>query len=112
MPFLKERIATIEYQRDFASTFALLIAKLAELDLSVESASRETDKIVASCPSLCFNLMLWRCWSDSLLLTIERAPAGKTKVHLHALPNLLKWRIKKGEKLVDVSHVVSALQIA
>lgn len=111
MSFLKELVATLEYREGVQGTFALLERKLAEMHLPVQCANRETGEIVVRCPSLCFNLLLWRCWSDNVLLHVEDAGAGRTRVQIYALPNLLKIRAREDE-LVDLRQVIAALQAA
>jgi len=108
VPFLKELLATITYQLPPAELHAFLKGQLQRLGLEIETESVDRGEIVARCLSLCFNMGLWRCWSDRILLRVRPRDTGSS-VQVYALPNLLRSRVSKSERLVNLSEVVAAL---
>ena len=112
MPLLKELVGTLEFRQDYTSTFATLTSKLRDLHIDVEQESPLTGNITARCLSVVTNMLVWRCWSDRLILEVRSVGDNRTEVHLYAVPNLLRIRLRKGERPVDLGTVLSALRAA
>jgi hypothetical protein len=112
MPLLKEPVATLQFPLGQNETFLRMTRQLRTLGLDVEKESLETGEIVVRCLSECLNMLLWRCWSDRLLLQVQQGPGGGTIVSISVVPNLRRIRVRSDEHLLVLSDVVSALQQA
>jgi hypothetical protein len=109
MILLKQPLGTIKYERDSAEVFAGLLSRLDALGLSVQRVDRSKGEIVAACVGKCFDMILWRCYSDRLLLEIIETGRRETTVEVSALPNFL-MRVPKSDESRDLSSVVAALR--
>ncbi len=109
MILLKQPLGTIKYERESAAVFAGLLSRLDALGLSVQRVDRDKGEIVANCVGKCFDMILWRCYSDRLLLEITETGRRETTVQVSALPNFL-MRVPKSDESRDLSSVVAALR--
>jgi hypothetical protein len=110
MHLLKESITSITYPLDQGSTHELLLEKLKEINLEVESENEQHGAIVVSCLTGMFNMLFWRCWIDKLLFKVIPLENNNTRVDIFGLPNLFRIKVKKEETLVDVDELLSQLK--
>lgn len=112
MAWLTQPVATITYNHDAVATQALLLSKLQGLGISAqaERPSSRTSSIVARCLTLCLNVGLWRCWSDTLEFSLEEITQNRTNVTIAAVPNLLRTRVRASDHPTDLGVLVAALQ--
>ena len=110
MVFLKEAVAAFSDPRPHGEAFRSLLHSLRNLGLQIEREDSAAGEIVARCLSLCFNMGLWRCWSDKLLLEVRDAGDDGSAIGVYALPNLTRWRVRKGEQVHELGQLVSALR--
>jgi hypothetical protein len=57
--------------------------------------------VVARCLTLAANWILWRARSDELLFEVKEMDPTNTDVKVYALPNLLRYKVRKNEKVLD-----------
>lgn len=109
MYLLKELKKTITYASEPSNAFSTLVARLKEMNFDVAKQDLEKGEIVVPCLTSLMNFGVWRCWSDKLLFRVTKMEDGGSKVRVYAIPNLLRWRIRKGERVEDAGTVVSKL---
>jgi hypothetical protein len=108
LPFLKQPVATITGERDLEATLRFLESGLSRLGFAVERS--EPDGVVVRCLSLCFNMVVCRCWSDKLLFEVTDTGIGNTTIGVYALPSLFRLGVRRGERVVRPGEVIAALQ--
>jgi hypothetical protein len=111
MPWLKEHVATLTSRAGYEETRAAVVAALADLELTIDETGSPSGTLAVRCLTVVANWLVWRCWSDKLLVAIH--PAGEqSRVSLHVVPNLWRTGLQAGETATDVAHVVGALRRA
>lgn len=109
---LREHVSTFTFPLDRAGTYALLLSKLRSLGLDVVDASEERGEITFRCLAMPFNMVLWRCWSDKVLLQVRTPERARTQVGMYAIPNLLRIWVRRGEEVVDLKVLATRLSEA
>jgi hypothetical protein len=109
IPFLREQIKTITFHSEPSDVMAMLSAKLKKFHVDVERDEPAKGEIVARCLAVCFNMLIWRCWSDRLLFKVTKSGAHDTKVDVYTIPNLFRIRVRADETVVDVQKLVAKL---
>jgi hypothetical protein len=56
------------------------------------------------------NLVLWRCWSERLEITLHEIGPTKTGVTINAVPSLFRTSVRAGERVTDLVALVSSLR--
>lgn len=108
---LRELVHSATLHCDYATAFASLTSKLAELKIDVAREDKDSGEIVARCLTCPVNVIFWRCWSDKLVFEIKRIDSAKTQVKIYAVPNLFRYRTHRDEETVELRELVSRLSI-
>jgi hypothetical protein len=111
MAWLAQPVAVFSYPLDRPAAEARLLSRLENTGLSAEHR-RTARAIVVRCVTHCINLGLWRCWSEKLEFSLEELGPTETRVTITAVPSLLRFGGKAGERVTDVVQLVSTLQRA
>lgn len=106
---LRKLVHRATIHRDYATTFASLLSKLAGLKIDVASEDKDRGEVVARCLTCPVNLILWRCWSDKLIFEVKRIDAAKTQVKMYAVPNLFRYKTYKNEETFEMRRLVSQI---
>ena len=109
--WLKELVHSATLNCDYATTFASLASKLAELKIDVVKEDKDSGEILARCLTCPINVILWHCWSDKLVFAVKRVDTAKTNVKIYAVPNLFRCRTRKDEETVELRALISQLPI-
>ena len=109
MYLLRESTYRTTLHKNYATTFASLRSKLAELHIGIEKEDVNKGEIVAQCLTACFNMVLWRCWSDRLIFEVKALGATKTQVTIYTVPNLFRLKVEKNEETIELNKLVSQL---
>jgi hypothetical protein len=109
--WLKELVHESTLASDYPTTFNSLTSKLAALKVHTVTRDQEKGEIVVLCLTGPINATLWRCWSDKLIFEIKRIDTAKTEVRVYAVPNLLRHKIRDGEKEVELQKLISELSL-
>jgi hypothetical protein len=109
--WLRELVHSGTLHSDYTATFASLLSKLAELKIDVAREDKRRGEIVARCLTCPVNVLLWRCWSDKLVLEVKRIDAAKTQLNIYAVPNLFRYRTYRDEGTIKLRELVSQLFI-
>ena len=110
MGFLKESIDSITYQDNYENVYEKILSMLNELGIVVEENDKHNGIIRVRWIAQIVNMLLWKCYSDKLLLKIKEVDQSKTRVDIYAIPNLFRLKIKKGEQASDPHELISYLQ--
>lgn len=110
MPLVKESVGTLSYDRDSPEVFKAVLLKLEAMNLPIESSDAQRGVIVVRCWSLAFNMILWRCWSDKILLEVRQEKEGKTTIEIWAVPNLFRFAVRPGERVCELATLLSSLR--
>ncbi len=108
---LRELVHSTSLHRDYATTCTSLLSKLTELHIDVARADKDKGEIVVRCLTRLANAILWRCWSDKLVFEIKGIDAANTQVKIYAIPNLLRYRTRRSEEIIELRTLVSQLFI-
>ena len=106
---LKALVRTIACQTDSDTAFTKLLSTLRILGVEVEYENRAAGEVVARCLSMFLNFVLWRCWSDKLLFELKSGDGVRTNVNVYVIPNLMRIKVGKDEKLTDLDDLVAHL---
>ena len=109
MAWLTEPVAELTYQGDRRTTQALIRGTLQRLGVPAEELPEQSG-LLAQCLTPCANLGFWRCWSDALEFRLEDMAPHGTRVTITAVPNLFRLRVTPGERVTDMSGLLTALQ--
>jgi hypothetical protein len=109
--WLKQLVHSATFNCDYATTFASLASRLAELKIDVVKKDKDSGEIVARCLTSPVNVILWRCWSDKLVFVVKRVDTAKTHVKIYAVPNLFRYRTRRDEETVELRELISQLPI-
>lgn len=90
--------------------FAAVIAKLRRLKITILEEDENAGTIVARCLSRPFNLVIWQCWSDKLLIHFENDADRKTNIRVYAIPNLFRLAMKKDEHEVSLNSLLAEIR--
>jgi hypothetical protein len=107
--WLRELVHSATLDCDYASTFASLTSKLAELKIDVASADKDSGEIVARCLTCPVNVIFWRCWCDKLVFEVKRTSTAETQVKIYAVPNVFRYRTYENEEAIELKKLVSQL---
>ena len=111
MRFLEEVVHRATSECDRATTFSSLVEGLKELNVHIETENPRTGEIVTRCLTRFVTLFFWRCWSDKLIFAVtEHHPTG-SRITISAVPNLLRFRIAGGERPIELSQLLSRLNL-
>lgn len=109
MYFLKEKLGTITSPFGCAATYALVLSKLKDLNLSVQTVDQNEGILVVACLTRLVSARIWQCWSDKLLLQVKGIDPNATLVSIFGIPNLLRVKTKPSETVTDVKALVSQI---
>ena len=109
MHLLKELVHRTTLWTDREKAFSSLCSRLADLHIPVEKEDKVSGEIVAQCLTTTMNAVLWRCWSDKLLLEVREIDEERTQINVFAIPNLLRFKVGQHEKTVDLEALFSRL---
>ena len=109
--WLRELVHSGTLHSDYTATFASLLSKLAELKIDVAREDKRRGEIVARCLTCPVNVILWRCWSDTLVFAVKRVDTAKTHVKIYAVPNLFRYRTRGDEETVELRELISQLPV-
>jgi hypothetical protein len=107
--WLRELVHSATLPRDYSTTFASLLSKLAELEIDVAGEDKDRGEIVARCLTRPVNLIFWRCWSDKLVFEVKPTDTARTQVKIYAVPKLFRYRTYKNEETFELRELVSQL---
>jgi hypothetical protein len=108
MFMLRERVGSLTYKCDYGTAFDVLVSRLSSHQINVEKKDKTRGEVVARCLTKPLEMLVWRCWSDKLLFRfIEKG--GETAVDVYAVPNLLRLRIGRDDRTVDLEQLLSQL---
>ncbi len=110
MAWLEEHIGTISYPGGRASAFAATIRNLERLQLPVEEKNEQDGTIVVRCLSRANDIVLWRCWSDKLLIRLTESADQRTSIRVVAIPNLFRSSVRKQEREVKPYRLLEELR--
>ena len=106
MYFLKEKIGTTTCPRNHVDTYHLVLSKLGDLQFPIEKADQSKGFIQAKCLSRVSNFGIWRCWSEKLIIEIEKVDANLSSISICAIPNLLRFKSGRDEIVTDLDKVM------
>jgi hypothetical protein len=99
MSFVKEPI----YQRiiDLPSDeiFDQISKGILGSGLQVLKINQTKGEVIIRCLTVLFNMVLWRCWGDKILLKCSPLGQRRTEVKALGIPSWFRLGIKKGEKV-------------
>jgi len=110
MHLLKEPVGTIIVALGYSNTYDTLLKKLIEMNFEVRKQDKNKGEIEIRCLSSLFNMILWSCWGDKILVELKQIEEKKTKVNIFGIPNLFRIKVKKGEVLVDPDKLLLRLK--
>jgi hypothetical protein len=109
MYLLREPVGTITYDEPYDRAYESLLARLRDLPLTVVTANKRNGEVVVRCLCGLKNYILWRCWSDKLLFRMRNVAPATTRVEVYAIPNFLRFTVRRGETVSDPLLVVRRL---
>ena len=109
MHLLNEHLGTIAYDGDRSAAFAAVSGKLRTSGITILEEDENAGRIVARCLSRLSNLMVWRCWSDKLLVQFENADRT-ANIRVYAIPNLFRFGVKKGDREINPSSLLAEIR--
>jgi hypothetical protein len=110
MPLLKERVQTIICPSNYNNTYDNLLRRLKEMGFEIMEQKKERGKIIIRCLTSLMNMIFWECWGDRVLFEIKQIEQNKTKVTIFAMLSLLRIKVGKKEKRVDLDKLISELK--
>jgi hypothetical protein len=110
MALLKEHIGTLTYPGDRATAFVAVMRKLERLQLPVEKKNERDGTILVRCLARPLDLLLWRCWSDKVLIQLTEDGERRTSIRLDAIPNLFRVRTGKHESEIKLDGLLEELR--
>ena len=88
---LKSLVYKLAYPSAPDDTYTKLISALRKQKAAIQKEDREKGRITVRCLSIFINVILWRCWSDELVIEVKKDNALRTNVSFYAVPNLCRF---------------------
>jgi hypothetical protein len=107
---LRSLVHTITCPLPPDAAFTKLLTALREQQVAIQHEYRDTGKIIVRCLSVFINLLLWRCWSDELVIEVKGEDESRTNVSFYAVPNLKRHKVRKDETLKDLAKLITQLE--
>lgn len=107
---LTDAVAIFHYEQEGDSVFAQVVARVNALGIEIHSCDPVKRKIVVRCLSKILDMLVWRCWSDRLVIQVRQLGPGRSTLEMSALPNLFRYKVGRGERLCDIEALVAELR--
>ncbi|HMD86826.1 MAG TPA: hypothetical protein VKO18_19220 [Terriglobia bacterium] len=82
---------------------------LRKRQVAIQHENRDTGKVVVRCLSVFIDIVLWRCWSDELVIEVKGEDEFLTNVSFYAVPNLMRIKVREEETLTDLAKLITQL---
>lgn len=111
MPYLVRNLLTEFYvAADLDTTFQTVLSKLAQMGLDVAHTDQNSGHIVVKYLTLLVDMLLYRCYSDRVLIEVRQLKPGECLVKVFALPAWNRVGLKRGETLREPAPLWYALE--
>ena len=110
MALIKEPIDRITINQSPDLIFDKLSTALSGSDFKILEKNDSERLITIRCIVELFNMVLWQSWGDTLQLQCVAADENQTEVRVYGVPNLLRWKIKKDEKVYNKAEIAKELR--
>jgi hypothetical protein len=93
-----------------AEVFEGLISILDGHGYAIVSKDRDKGVIVIRYLALAMNMLLWRCWSDKVMIRTTTDSPNKTRVDVYAIPNMFRVKVGKNEGEQKMGELLDRLR--
>jgi len=107
---LRSLVRTITCPLPPDATFTNLLTALRKQQVAIQHENRDPGKVDVCCLSVFINMVIWRCWSDELLIEVKGEDEFRAKVSFYAVPNIMRIKVRKNETLTDLEKLM--MQVA
>jgi len=93
-----------------AEVFESLISILGGHGYAIVSKDRDKGVIVFRYLALAMNMVLWRCWSDKMMIRTTTDSPNTTRVDVYAIPNMFRVKVRKNERVQKMGELLNRLR--
>lgn len=107
---LREHVDSFLREGQPSEVFEGLVTILDKHGYAIEKKDTDKGVIVIRYLTLAVNMLLWRCWSDKVLVKTEASGHGKTRVDVYEIPNMFRIKVRKGEQVRNINELLGQLR--
>lgn len=107
---IKEHIDSFMRKGLPAEVFEKLISVMERHKHIIVDRDKDKGMITIRYLTLTVNAIVWRCWSEKIMVKVGNGGHGKTKVDVYAIPNLFRIKVKRKEKEQNINELLGQLK--